>query len=212
MLQGKRSSRCQKSDLLSTSNLQDSCPGWLLVIHGKGTQLLEYLKQCSFHMLCPEALKEMKSLREVRVQPDTSLRSPNAPREWRCPKGEFLSLRIRTGRGMQTPDLQPSSPRSCHLFTSVTPFSQANPKWLEILALPTSASTLWMCLLCIPLKHRGKQGPLMNSVVYDDNTFLSPAIDLPSKLIKRANLARFTAPSLSVMSEPTEPVCFSKFK
>lgn len=78
--------------------------------------------------------------------------------------------------------------------------------------LLASVNTLWMYLLCIPLKHGGKQGALMNSFVYDDNTFSSPSIDLPSKLIKRANLAVFTAPSLSVMSESTEPVCFSKFK
>lgn len=80
------------------------------------------------------------------------------------------------------------------------------------LVLAASANTLWMYLLCIPLKHGGKQGALMNSFVYDGNTFLSPVIDLPSKLIKRANLAVFTAPSPSVMSESTEPVCFSKFK
>lgn len=79
-----------------------------------------------------------------------------------------------------------------------------SPAWL---GLTVSVKTLRMHFLCIRLDHKGKQRALMNSFVYDDNTFLSPAIDLPSKLIKRANLALFTAPSLKVMSESTDRGC-----
>jgi len=48
----------------------------------------------------------------------------------------------------------------------------------------------------------------MNAFIYGDNTFLSPPIDLPSKLIKRANLALFTAPSPNAMSESTSLFAF----
>lgn len=226
MLQGKCSSQCQKTYLLSTYNLQDSCSSWVLVIHGKGTRLLEgagILKAMQFSHVLSRGVKrdEISPTGEITG----SVRGESSARHI-LPLPKRLPGSGGVGRALQKMNFFPSGyaqeegckSQASKSATSVTSLSPLSPRqipsgrrrsWLLLLA---SVNTLWMYLLCIPLKQGGKQRALMNSFVYDDNTFLSPSIDLPSKLIKRANLAVFTALSPSVMSESTEPVCFSKFK